>query len=119
MICCERCGKEIKRDLAQTMKGVAEFLSAAGSYEIWNYKIFGGKTNVALCPECKKAFRAWMAYPRETEKVTEAVYEKGENGVETHIYDEVEIHHNCYVQILSNSITGEKSFGWRPENEEE
>lgn len=32
--------------------------------------------------------------------------------VETNIYDEEELHHNCTVQILRNSITGETSIGW-------
>lgn len=28
------------------------------------------------------------------------------------IFDEEEIHHNCTVQILRNSVTGEYSVGW-------
>ena len=28
------------------------------------------------------------------------------------IYDEVEVHDNCTVQILKNTITGEISVGW-------
>ena len=36
---------------------------------------------------------------------------------ETNIYDEEEIHENCKVQILKNSVTGETSIGWW-ENEE-
>jgi len=28
------------------------------------------------------------------------------------IYDEEEIHPNCTVQILRNSVTGEESVGW-------
>ena len=35
--------------------------------------------------------------------------------VETNIYDEEEIHHNCVVQVLRNSVTGEISVGWWPE----
>ena len=31
---------------------------------------------------------------------------------ETNIYDEEEIHENCTVQILRNSVTGEESIGW-------
>ena len=34
------------------------------------------------------------------------------------IYDECEIHTNCTVEILRNSVTGEISIGWW-ENEEE
>ena len=36
---------------------------------------------------------------------------------ETNVYDEVEEHKNCTVQILKNSLTGEESVGWW-ENEE-
>ena len=32
--------------------------------------------------------------------------------VETNLFDQEEIHHNCTVQILKNSITGEVSVGW-------
>lgn len=32
--------------------------------------------------------------------------------IETNIYDHEEIHHNCLVQVLSNSITGEQSPAW-------
>ena len=38
--------------------------------------------------------------------------------VETNLYDIEEIHPNCTVQILKNSVTGEVSVGWW-ENEEE
>ena len=38
--------------------------------------------------------------------------------VETNLFDQEEIHHNCTVQILKNSITGEVSVGWW-ENEDE
>lgn len=37
--------------------------------------------------------------------------------VETNIYDVVEEHHNCFVQILTNSVTGETSIGWKKEEE--
>lgn len=36
---------------------------------------------------------------------------------ETNIYDIEEIHHNCTVQILRNSVTGEQSIGWWPEEQ--
>lgn len=32
--------------------------------------------------------------------------------VETNIFNEEELHHNCTVQILRNSQTGEQSIGW-------
>ncbi|MBQ9168900.1 MAG: hypothetical protein IJX67_10920 [Oscillospiraceae bacterium] len=33
------------------------------------------------------------------------------------IFDQEEVHHHCTVQILRNSLTGEQSVGWWPENE--
>ena len=35
--------------------------------------------------------------------------------IKTNIYDIEEIHHNCTVQVLRNSVTGEVSIGWWPE----
>ena len=35
-----------------------------------------------------------------------------DNVQETNIFDEEEIHENCTVQILKNSVTGEISIGW-------
>ena len=32
--------------------------------------------------------------------------------IEVNIYDREEIHHNCTVQVLTNSVTGEVSVGW-------
>ena len=34
--------------------------------------------------------------------------------IETNIFDIEEIHPNCTVQILRNSVTGEVSVGWWP-----
>ena len=33
----------------------------------------------------------------------------------TGIFDQEEIHHNCMVQIWKNSVTGEVSIAWKPE----
>ena len=33
-------------------------------------------------------------------------------NVNMSIYDEVELHTDCTVQILKNSVTGEISIGW-------
>jgi hypothetical protein len=41
------------------------------------------------------------------------------NTVETNIYHQEEIHHNCTVQILHNSVTGEQSVGWWEEKEQQ
>lgn len=37
--------------------------------------------------------------------------------VEIPIYDREEIHHNCTVQVLRNSFTGQTSVGWWKEEE--
>ena len=41
-----------------------------------------------------------------------------EMQIEMNIYDQEEIYHNCTVQVLRNSVTGEVSVGWW-RNEEE
>ena len=38
-----------------------------------------------------------------------------QQNIETNIFDVEEVYHNCTVQILRNSITGEQSIGWWPE----
>lgn len=40
-----------------------------------------------------------------------------EQTIETNIFDIEEVHHNCTVQILRNSVTGEQSIGWWPEEQ--
>lgn len=42
-----------------------------------------------------------------------------EPQITTNIYDTEEIHHNCVVQVLRNSVTGDVSAGWWKEKEEE
>ena len=32
--------------------------------------------------------------------------------VDANLFDEVEIHENCTVQVLRNTVTGEVSIGW-------
>lgn len=42
----------------------------------------------------------------------------GKVNVESiNLFDEEEIIHNCTVQILRNSVTGEISIGWWPEDD--
>lgn len=38
--------------------------------------------------------------------------------VKTNMYDKEEIYPNCTVQILTNTITGETSVGWRKNDSE-
>lgn len=35
-----------------------------------------------------------------------------EPQITTNIYDQEKIHHNCIVQVLRNSVTGDVSVGW-------
>ena len=41
-----------------------------------------------------------------------ALLELANTTVEINVYDEVELHENCAVEILRNSVTGEESVGW-------
>lgn len=38
--------------------------------------------------------------------------EKLSTKVEVNIYDREEIHENCTVQVLTNTVTGDVSIGW-------
>ena len=44
--------------------------------------------------------------------VTEAIELLKAVEVKTNIFDQEELHDNCTVQILTNSVTGEVSIGW-------
>lgn len=38
--------------------------------------------------------------------------------VEMLVFDREDIYHNCTVQVLTNTVTGEESVGWWKEGEE-
>ena len=40
-------------------------------------------------------------------------------SVHTILYDKEEIFHNCTVQVLTNTVTGDVSVGWWKEEEDE
>lgn len=42
-----------------------------------------------------------------------------ENEVEMALFDEEETHYGCTVQVLKNSVTGEVSIGWWPEEQDD
>ena len=50
------------------------------------------------------AMKKVLCYLRNAETIADKV--------ETNIFDEEEIHNNCTVQILHNTVTGETSVGW-------
>ena len=62
------------------------------------------------CDEC-----AFLEIDEEGEEVCKLLTDSPCYWVkpaETNIYDQEEIHENCTVQILRNSVTGEESIGW-------
>ena len=60
------------------------------------------------CPECK-VYMNWNHSPdgavRKWDRRT---------SINTGIFDKEEIHPNCTVQVLTNTVTGEVSVGWWP-----
>ena len=72
-------------------------------------------------PEQIKATNARYYQKKKASKLAEqslekppVMYSHGGNpeSVEMNVYNQVEIYHNCTVQVLTNSITGEVSVGW-------
>ena len=68
--------------------------------------------------ELKKKLIAAHAESYELRKELEKIraYLEG-RATETNLFDVVEEHANCHVQVLKNSITGETSVGWWEEKE--
>lgn len=62
------------------------------------------------CPSCGRTI-TWIE-PKD--KLAEQC-----SDIETNLFDEEEIHENCTVQILRNSITGEVSIGWWENDKED
>ena len=54
-------------------------------------------------------------------KIPDEVAENSEPQVEMAVefYDQSEIHHNCAVEIFTNSVTGDVSIGWWHEDDED
>ena len=52
-------------------------------------------------------------------KIPDEMAETSQPQVEMAVefYDQSEIHHNCAVEIFSNSVTGDVRIGWWHENE--
>lgn len=42
-------------------------------------------------------------------------YELDTKKLSIGMFDKREVHHNCMVEILTNSVTGEVSVGWKEE----
>ena len=85
-----------------------------------------GGADVIILP--LKIFDEIKALAREAAEALDTLYELERQRlaftgdfrdpqVEIPIYDREEIHHNCTVQVLRNSITGQTSVGWWKEEE--
>ena len=100
---CPFCGGEAKIVHSTVCAGHGEiaFYFYASCSKCWGS---GRKFCIRLDgteEECKeKAAEAW------NQRVPEIV------KVETSFYDQEEVFHNCTVQVLTNTATGETSVGW-------
>lgn len=66
-----------------------------------------------------KAFLGRDCLPKETPKAIDMAIEALNAQTAVAIYDQEEIHHNCTVQVLRNSATGDVSVGWWKEKDHE
>lgn len=67
-------------------------------------------------------FISWSADKSTTDETKESVSKTEEAfkmaiaaldmQTEVMMFDKEEIHHNCTVQVLTNSVTGDTSIGW-------
>ena len=55
------------------------------------------------CDSCGSHYNCWLAWLNAEAEDVE---------VTTNLFDEEELHPNCTVQILRNSVTGDVSVGW-------
>lgn len=73
-------------------------------------------------------FTSWSADKSTTDETKESVSKTEEAfkmaiaaldmQTELMMFDQEEIHHNCTVQVLTNSVTGDTSIGWWEEEDE-
>ena len=72
-------------------------------------------------------FTSWSADKSTTDETKEGISKTEEAfkmaiaaldaQTEVMMFDQEEIHHNCTVQVLTNSVTGDTSIGWWEEEE--
>ena len=72
-------------------------------------------------------FTSWSADKSTTDETKESISKTEEAfkmaiaaldaQTEVMMFDQEEIHHNCTVQVLTNSVTGDTSIGWWEEEE--
>ena len=90
----------MREDLIRRLRGLAEILPK-------KHTLPSGADTV-ICSA--------VAFTQIQELAAEAA-DALENDVEIPIYDQEEIHHNCTVQVLYSSYTGDYSVGWWKEGE--
>lgn len=61
-----------------------------------------------------KLTRRKVKYYHEDRRDDCPIVELPQKTIETNLFDIEEVHPNCTVQILKNSVTGEVSVGWWP-----
>lgn len=94
---CDRCGKSCETDEINYIK----FLDNEGDKQCFQ-----------LCAECyAECYNDFVAFLAQDPNIKGKLAPRG-TPYEVFIYDEEEIHENCTVQILKNSVTVEISIGW-------
>lgn len=104
---CDLCGKadDIAARREEQAKGRKREIRTCSECLYWNYTMAE-----APCRGC-------MQDGKLTHWVPERSRRGRERKVETNLFDIVEEHHDCTVQILKNSVTGERSFAWYPNDQ--
>lgn len=70
----------------------------------------------------KKTAREWLwkkLYTMPTVQLDETQSSEPKVEMAVSFYDQSEIHHNCTVEVFTNSVTGDVSIGWWHEEEYE
>ena len=121
---CDLCGKAQENEDRRQEKEEhfrTRFMGRA------NGKTAAGKirAEIRTCAEClywnytmaEAPCRGCMQDGKLTRWVPERSRWGRERKVEANLFDIVEEHHDCTVQILKNSVTGERSFAWYPNDQ--
>ena len=69
-----------------------------------------------ICGDCLhyEACSGWNPYSIKNDNASRCPnYQEPKVRIETRIFDKEEIFENCTVQVLTNTVTGEVSVGWR------
>jgi hypothetical protein len=73
------------------------------------------KNRISILEEQNKCYLSEKAYGEELDVLKLAV-KALEEQTEVNVYDKEETYHNCTVQVLTNTVTGQTSVGWWIDN---